>query len=63
MPGATVVIDPPESDDGDVRLSVLRPKKQKTPVGVGAEGGTEELSGGDDQPPSETPELPEAGEQ
>jgi len=63
VPGATVVIDPPESDDGDVRLSVLRPKKQKTPVGVGAEGGTEELSGGDDQPPSETPELPEAGEQ
>src|SRR5204863_160321 len=63
VPGATVVIDPPESDDGDVRLSVVRPKKQKTPVGVGAEGGTEELSGGDDQPPSETPERPEAGQQ
>src|ERR1700758_1592065 len=38
-PGATVVVDPdPESEDGDVRLTVVQPKK-KTPVGVGAEGG------------------------
>src|SRR5213075_1965266 len=62
VPGATVVIDPPESDDGDVRLSVVRPKKQKTPVGVGAEGGTEELSGAEDQPAPEQPELPELPE-
>src|SRR5438477_12692468 len=37
VPGATVVIDPPENDEGEVRLSVVKPKKQKTPVGVGAE--------------------------
>src|SRR5207249_2405471 len=40
-PGATVVVDPaPEGDEqGDVKLSIVKPKKQKTPVGVGAEGG------------------------
>src|SRR4051812_14757907 len=38
-PGATVVVDPaPEEEEGDVRLSIVKPKKQKTPVGVGAEG-------------------------
>src|SRR5213082_393843 len=49
-PGATVVIDPaPEGDESEVRLTVVKPKKQKTPVGVGAEGGA--------QPEAE--ELPE----
>src|SRR5215813_10158068 len=40
IPGATVMVDPaPDGDeDGDVRLSIVKPKKQKTPVGVGAEG-------------------------
>jgi ATP-dependent Clp protease ATP-binding subunit ClpC len=39
-PGATVVVNPaPEGEDGDVRLTIVKPKKQKTPVGVGAEGG------------------------
>src|ERR1700747_1820035 len=39
-PGATVVIDPaPEEDESEVRLTIVKPKKQKTPVGVGAEGG------------------------
>jgi ATP-dependent Clp protease ATP-binding subunit ClpC len=51
-PGATVVVDPvPENEDGEVRLTVVKPKKQKTPVGVGAEGGGE----GD-------PELADEGE-
>ena len=39
MPGATVVVDPaPEGEEGEVRLTIVKPKKQKTPVGVGAEG-------------------------
>ena len=39
IPGATVVVDPaPEDDEGEVRLTIVKPKKQKTPVGVGAEG-------------------------
>src|SRR5205823_9944105 len=50
VPGATVVIDPPENEEGEVRLSVVKPKKQKTPVGVGAEGGPEELSEAEEQP-------------
>jgi ATP-dependent Clp protease ATP-binding subunit ClpC len=63
VPGATVVIDP-SPEDGEVRLSVVKPKKQKTPVGVGAEGGGEELSEGDpDVPEPDQPQLPESGEQ
>src|SRR5438309_1804658 len=49
-PGATVVIDPaPAEDESEVRLTVVKPKKQKTPVGVGAEvgGATEDLSEGE----------------
>jgi ATP-dependent Clp protease ATP-binding subunit ClpC len=50
-PGATVVVNPaPEGEDGDVRLTIVKPKKQKTPVGVGAEGGShDELPAGDDE--------------
>jgi ATP-dependent Clp protease ATP-binding subunit ClpC len=45
-PGATVVVDPaPEGDESDVRLTVVKPKKQKTPVAVGAGKGG---GGGDD---------------
>jgi ATP-dependent Clp protease ATP-binding subunit ClpC len=55
-PGATVVVDPaPEEGDGEVRLTVVKPKKQKTPVGVGAEGGGEGGGEGD-------PELIDEGE-
>src|SRR5438067_469711 len=64
-PGATVVVDPaPDEDESDVRLSIVKPKKQKTPVGVGAEGAGEEvLSEGDSRPEGETPELDEPAEQ
>jgi ATP-dependent Clp protease ATP-binding subunit ClpC len=62
-PGSTVVVDPPpEGDDGDMQLRVVAAKKQKTPVGVGAQGGDslptgeEELSSSDDQG------VPEQGE-
>src|SRR6202007_3030833 len=42
-PGATVVIDPtPDGEDGDVRLTIVTPKQQKTPHGAGAEGGATE---------------------
>jgi ATP-dependent Clp protease ATP-binding subunit ClpC len=40
VPGATVVVDPaPDGDDSDVRLTIVKPTKQKTPVGVGAGAG------------------------
>jgi ATP-dependent Clp protease ATP-binding subunit ClpC len=61
-PGATVVIDPkPEGEEGDeVRLTIVKPKKQKTPVGVGAEGGaSEELIEGEDAPGGDAPQLAE----
>ncbi|HEY3866037.1 MAG TPA: ATP-dependent Clp protease ATP-binding subunit [Solirubrobacteraceae bacterium] len=58
-PGATVVVNPaPEGEEGEVRLTIVKPKKQKTPVGVGAaeelaadEGG---LPDGDDVPVDES---------
>jgi ATP-dependent Clp protease ATP-binding subunit ClpC len=38
-PGSTVVVDPaPEGDEGEVRLTIVKPKKVKTPVAVGAGG-------------------------
>jgi ATP-dependent Clp protease ATP-binding subunit ClpC len=64
-PGATVVVDPADGDqEGEVRLSIVKPKKQKTPVGVGAEGaGAEEIADGDSQPEGEAPEISEPDEQ
>ena len=54
MPGATVVVDPaPEGQEGEVSLRIVKPKKQKTPVGVGAGGGDPEagaeLPAGEDE--------------
>ncbi len=56
-PGATVVVNPaPEGEEGEVRLTIVKPKKQKTPVGVGAEGaGAEELVVGEDSPDVDEP--------
>jgi ATP-dependent Clp protease ATP-binding subunit ClpC len=55
-PGATVVVDPaPEDAEEDVRLTIVQPKKQKTPVGVGAEGDPEQLPPEDDAPPAPEP--------
>jgi ATP-dependent Clp protease ATP-binding subunit ClpC len=57
VPGATVVIDP-SPEDGEVRLRVVKPKKQKTPVGVGAEGAAvEELPEGESDPEADDSEL------
>jgi ATP-dependent Clp protease ATP-binding subunit ClpC len=57
-PGSTVVVDPaPEGDEQEVRLTVVKGKKTKTPVGVGAEG-----SGGEEPPASAgDAEQPPAG--
>jgi ATP-dependent Clp protease ATP-binding subunit ClpC len=61
IPGATVVVTPAEEDEeGEVRLTVVKPKKQKTPVGVGAEGSAAELPEGEDLPDGEG--LPDASD-
>jgi ATP-dependent Clp protease ATP-binding subunit ClpC len=67
IPGATVVVNPAEEgEEGEVRLTVVKPKKQKTPVGVGAEGAVDELPEGEDLPEggdlADLPELPELSE-
>jgi ATP-dependent Clp protease ATP-binding subunit ClpC len=63
VPGATVVIDPPVEEDGDVRLSVVKPKKQKTPVGVGAQGGDGETEAGEPAGEDSPADLSEPTEQ
>jgi ATP-dependent Clp protease ATP-binding subunit ClpC len=52
IPGATVVVNPAaEGEEGEVRLTIVKPKKQMTPVGVGAEGGgASELPVGEELP-------------
>jgi ATP-dependent Clp protease ATP-binding subunit ClpC len=69
VPGATVVVNPAtDGDEGDVRLTIVKPKKQKTPVGVGADGGglpAEELlsdAHDDDDAPAVEPEEPSPDE-
>jgi ATP-dependent Clp protease ATP-binding subunit ClpC len=54
-PGSTVVVDPAPADrdpaDPEVRLTVVKPKKAKTPVAVGADGGdgdSDEIAGADE---------------
>jgi ATP-dependent Clp protease ATP-binding subunit ClpC len=55
-PGATVVVDPDADTEGEVKLSIVNPKKQKTPVAVGADGGgPEELTEGETPTESEPP--------
>jgi len=57
-PGATVVVDPSKDEEGEVRLTIVKPKKQKTPVGVGAEGaGSDELTEGPEPSGDEPPEI------
>ena len=49
VPGATVVVNPaPDGEEGEVSLTIVKPKKQKTPVGVGAAEVGEELPAGDE---------------
>jgi ATP-dependent Clp protease ATP-binding subunit ClpC len=73
-PGATVVVDPAaEGEEGEVKLRIVK-AKQKTPVGVGAEGGSDDLPSGegsslpsgedevDDETGSDGESAPETGE-
>jgi ATP-dependent Clp protease ATP-binding subunit ClpC len=57
-PQAIIQVDvaPDAGEDGDVKLTLLKPEKKPTPVGVGAEGGSE--NEGEDDKPSETPAEP-----
>jgi ATP-dependent Clp protease ATP-binding subunit ClpC len=62
--GATVIVDPaPPDDENEVRLTIVKPKKAKTPVGVGAggEGAGEEPAEEAEALPSELPETSEDG--
>jgi ATP-dependent Clp protease ATP-binding subunit ClpC len=53
-PGATVVVNPAdEGEDGEVKLTIVKPKKQKTPVGVGAADSSGELAAAEGLPASE----------
>jgi ATP-dependent Clp protease ATP-binding subunit ClpC len=56
-PGSTVLVEPgePDTDDEDVKLSVIEPAPTPTPVGVGAEGGPEEVSESSDAVDPPTP--------
>ncbi len=52
VPGATVVVNPAaEGEEGEVKLTIVKPKKQKTPVGVGA-GAAEAVGSGEGELPS-----------
>ncbi len=57
--GSTVLVDRDESgeregDEGaEVKLSVLEPAPQPTPVGVGAEGGSDDAEPGDSEEPAQ----------
>jgi ATP-dependent Clp protease ATP-binding subunit ClpC len=61
-PGSTVVVDPaPEGDEGpDVRLTVVKPKRAKTPVAVGAGSGSDDDPGESALSDDDAVEEPEA---
>jgi ATP-dependent Clp protease ATP-binding subunit ClpC len=56
--GSTVLVEPGvvDSDDEDVKLSIIEPAPKPTPVGVGAEGGAEDEAPGDDAPEGDASE-------
>ena len=60
--GSTVLVEPGEADtdDEDVKLSVIEPAPAPTPVGVGAEGGADAEPAGDAVPEADAPEPPVA---
>jgi ATP-dependent Clp protease ATP-binding subunit ClpC len=63
--GSTVVVDPmPEGEDGEVRLTIVKPKKAKTPVAVGAAGNEAETGEDESGPHGELDDTAEdaAGE-
>jgi ATP-dependent Clp protease ATP-binding subunit ClpC len=58
--GSTVLVEPgvDGSEDEEVKLSVIEPAPKPTPVGVGADGGTEPEQSTDPAPEVEAPEPP-----
>jgi ATP-dependent Clp protease ATP-binding subunit ClpC len=57
--GSTVVVDPaPEGDDREVRLTIVKPKKAKTPVAVGAGGAEGEADAGEGDESPVTVDIP-----
>jgi ATP-dependent Clp protease ATP-binding subunit ClpC len=57
--GSTVVVDPaPEGDDREVRLTIVKPKKAKTPVAVGAGGAEGEADAGEGEESPVTVDIP-----
>jgi ATP-dependent Clp protease ATP-binding subunit ClpC len=61
--GSTVVVDPmPEGQEGEVRLTIVKPKKAKTAVAVGASGAEAEVEPGADEDAPAHGELDEAVE-
>jgi len=50
-PGATVLVEPGEEGEEDVKLSILQP----VPAGVGGDGDGEGPQGSEDQPPPDQP--------
>ncbi|MGA2166538.1 MAG: AAA family ATPase, partial [Solirubrobacteraceae bacterium] len=52
VPGATVVVNPAaEGEEGEVKLTIVKPKKQKVPAGVGA-GAAQDGGSGDGELPA-----------
>ncbi|MFZ0042842.1 MAG: AAA family ATPase, partial [Solirubrobacteraceae bacterium] len=64
--GSTVLVEPGTGADGDseedVKLSVIEPAPKPTPVGVGAEGGSEEEADEGSEPAGETPDDAPSGD-
>jgi ATP-dependent Clp protease ATP-binding subunit ClpC len=61
--GSTVVVDPmPEGQEGEVRLTIVKPKKAKTAVAVGASGAEAEVEPGADEDAPAHGELDDAVE-
>ena len=57
--GSTVVVDPaPEGDESEVRLTIVKPKKAKTPVAVGAGGAEGEADAGEGDESPVTVDIP-----
>jgi ATP-dependent Clp protease ATP-binding subunit ClpC len=58
--GSTVLVEPGQDGSGeeDVKLSVVEPAPKPTPVGVGADGGSEPEESGDSTAPP-APDAPE----
>jgi ATP-dependent Clp protease ATP-binding subunit ClpC len=62
--GSTVLVEPgvPDTEDEEVKLSVIEPAPKPTPVGVGAEGGSEDDGEHEAGPAPDSADAPGASE-